>query len=108
MILASTDTIAGREATECLGIATAEGLAAPSTGQQFAMTRDKVLEIRQQLLFEAREAALQRLADIATTRGGDAVVGVRIDYEIMESTFQVLLASAVGTVVKLAPEGGPK
>lgn len=107
MILASTEAIAGRRAVECLGIATAEGLASPTSSQQFAMSREKVMEVRRELLFAAREEALQRLADIATERGGDAVVGVRLDYEIIESTYHMLLASAVGTVVKLAPEENP-
>lgn len=108
MILATTESIAGREAIECLGIATAEGMAAPNSSQYFAMTGEKIMQVRQDLLFEAREQALQRLADIATARGGDAVVGVRLDYEIIEPTYHVLLASAVGTVVKLAPPGDAK
>lgn len=105
MILASTETVAGHEAVACLGIATAEAVVSPTTAQQFVMSRERIIEVREELLFEARERALQRLVDIATDRGGDAVVGVRLDYEIVEPNFGLLLASAVGTVVKLAPAG---
>jgi uncharacterized protein YbjQ (UPF0145 family) len=102
MILASTEAVAGREAVECLGIVTAEAIIAPTTAQAFALTQETQLQVRQQLLFDARERALDELASIATARGANAVVGIRLDYEQLDGAQGFLLASAVGTAVRLA------
>lgn len=103
MILATTEGVAGREAVECLGIVAAEALVRPTTGQMFTMSGGKWQEIRAQLMFDAREEVLDRLAQIAGARGADAVVAIRLDYELVDATYGALSATAVGTAVKLAP-----
>lgn len=104
MILATTEAIAGRAAVECLGIVTSEAVVAPTTAQAFTLSQEKILEIRQQLLFDARERVLDDLASIATARGADAVVAIRLDYEQIDSTQGILMATAAGTAVKLEAE----
>jgi uncharacterized protein YbjQ (UPF0145 family) len=103
LILATTEGVAGREAVECLGIVAAESLVRPTTGQMFTMSGDRWQEIRAQLMYDAREEVLDRLATIAAERGADAVVAIRLDYELVDATYGALMATAAGTAVKLEP-----
>jgi uncharacterized protein YbjQ (UPF0145 family) len=105
MILATTESIAGREAVDCLGIVVAEALVSPTAAQLFTLSSEKQQQFRRDLLFEAREQALDQLASIATARGADAVVAIRIDYELVDPSQFFLVATAAGTAVKLAPKG---
>ncbi|MBC7337051.1 MAG: heavy metal-binding domain-containing protein, partial [Clostridia bacterium] len=50
-------------------------------------------------LRRAREIALQEMADEATRLGGNAVVGVDIDYEVVREG--MLMVSASGTAVRV-------
>ena len=50
-------------------------------------------------LGEARETALKELEDRAAALGADAVVGVDLDYEVINN---MLMVSASGTAVRLA------
>lgn len=52
-------------------------------------------------LVEAREEALDEMADRAQKRGCDAVVGVKMDYEVLGSDNGMLMVTCSGTVVKL-------
>lgn len=52
-------------------------------------------------LVEAREEALNEMADSAKKRGCDAVVGVKMDYEVLGSDNGMLMVTCSGTAVKL-------
>lgn len=52
-------------------------------------------------LVEAREEALNEMADRAKKRGCDAVVGVKMDYEVLGSDNGMLMVTCSGTAVKL-------
>lgn len=52
-------------------------------------------------LVEAREEALNEMADRARKRGCDAVVGVKMDYEVLGSDNGMLMVTCSGTAVKL-------
>lgn len=52
-------------------------------------------------LVEAREEALDEMADRAQKRGCDAVVGVKMDYEVLGSDNGMLMVTCSGTAVKL-------
>ena len=52
-------------------------------------------------LVEAREEALNEMADRAQKRGCDAVVGVKMDYEVLGSDNGMLMVTCSGTAVKL-------
>lgn len=103
MILATTETIAGREAIECLGIVVAEATVSPTASQMFTLSSEKIHQVRRDLIFDSREQALDQLASIALARGADAVVGIRIDYELIDPSQFLFLATAAGTAVRLAP-----
>ena len=52
-------------------------------------------------MIEAREAALQEMAERARALGADAVVGVDIDYEVLGEGGSMLMVTASGTAVRL-------
>ena len=52
-------------------------------------------------LVEAREEALNEMTDRAKKRGCDAVVGVKMDYEVLGSDNGMLMVTCSGTAVKL-------
>lgn len=52
-------------------------------------------------LVEAREEALNEMADRAKKRGCDTVVGVKMDYEVLGSDNGMLMVTCSGTAVKL-------
>ncbi|KLA46452.1 hypothetical protein P869_09570 [Ligilactobacillus ruminis S23] len=52
-------------------------------------------------LVEAREEALNEMADRAKKRDCDAVVGVKMDYEVLGSDNGMLMVTCSGTAVKL-------
>lgn len=52
-------------------------------------------------LVEAREEALNEMADRAKKRGCDVVVGVKMDYEVLGSDNGMLMVTCSGTAVKL-------
>jgi uncharacterized protein YbjQ (UPF0145 family) len=103
MILATTESIAGRTSTDCLGIVVAEAMVVLSGMQMLTLSTEKMHQNRRELVFDAREQALDQLASIALARGADAVVAIRIDYELIDPAQFVFLATATGTAVRLAP-----
>lgn len=108
MILATTETIAGRQAVDCLGIVVAEAMVTPTTAQMFTLSSEKMHQVRRDLMFESREQALDQLASIATARGADAVVAIRLDYEVIDLSMGAVVATAAGTAILLAPREGPQ
>lgn len=53
-------------------------------------------------LLRAREEALQEMSQRAQAMGADAVVGVKIDYEVLGSDNGMLMVTCSGTAVKLS------
>lgn len=54
-------------------------------------------------LRRARELALKEMEEEAHRLGADAVIGVDIDYEVLGSGNSMLMVTASGTAVRLAP-----
>ena len=53
-------------------------------------------------LLRAREEALQEMSQRAQAMGADAVVGVKMDYEVVGSDNGMLMVTCSGTAVKLS------
>ena len=105
MILATTDSLPGREIAEVVGLvrgSTVRG--APATQDVQAWFKNVVggeISEYTKLLAEAREQALDRLEAEARARGADAVVGLHFSScEIATGAAEFLV---YGTAVKLAP-----
>jgi uncharacterized protein YbjQ (UPF0145 family) len=53
----------------------------------------------EKVLKDARDTALQELGEEARRLGGNAVVGIDLDYEVLGSNGSMLMVSASGTAV---------
>lgn len=51
-------------------------------------------------LTEARDEALQELEDRARAMGADAVIGMKMDYEVLGASGSMLMVTCSGTAVK--------
>ncbi len=102
MILTTTPTVEGRPARQYLGIVTGEAILGANIFRDiFAGIRDIVggrSAAYEQELGRARETALAEMQDRAHALGADAVVGVDIDYEVINN---MLMVAASGTAVTL-------
>lgn len=103
MIITNTETIAGREISESMGIARGSTVRARNVGRDiFAGLKNLVggeIDEYTKLQAQAREEALQRMINDAERMGADAVVNVRFTTSmIMQGASEIL---AYGTAVKL-------
>jgi uncharacterized protein YbjQ (UPF0145 family) len=106
VILATTETIAGRRVVKTLGLVRGGSVRARHLGRDItAMMRNVVggeVPEYTKLFAEAREQALDRLMEEAEALGAHAVVGLRFQTsEMMEGAAELL---AYGTAVLLAEE----
>ena len=106
MIVTTTPSIEGRAIQSYLGIVTGEAIVGAHLFKDLlAGIRDIVggrSASYEKTLGEARQIALDELAELARTRGADAVVGVDLDYEVLGANNGMLMVTASGTAVKLA------
>ena len=106
MIVTTTPEVPGRPAAEPLGIVAGEAILGVNIFRDlFAGVRD-ILGGRsggyQKALREAREHATRDMEEEARALGADAVVGVDIDYEAIDTEKgAMLMVSCNGTAVRL-------
>ncbi len=103
MILTTTDTVQGKNITQTLGLVKGNTVRAKWIGRDIAAGLKNLVggEIQSytMMLTDARNEAIQRMADEAEKLGADAVVGVRIaTSQTMAGAAELL---AYGTAVKL-------
>ena len=91
MILTTTTNIEGRTITEYLGIVFGEAF----ENKEFRGERYYVSS-----LTNARTVALKLLEERAANLGADAVIGVRIDFDVSDMG-PCIMVNASGTAVKL-------
>lgn len=104
MIVTTTETIAGHEITETLGLVRGSVVRAKHIGSDIVASLRNIVggEVKEyaQLLAAAREQAMDRMVDDARSVGADAVVCVRLTTStITDGSSEVL---AYGTAVRLA------
>ena len=101
----TTPTIEGKPIQEYLGIVTGEVIVGANIFRDlFANIRDIVggrSGSYERILAKAREQAIQELQAECGARGGNAVVGVDLDYEVIGDTGSMLMVSASGTAVRI-------
>ncbi len=106
MIVTTTDTAPGREVHQSLGVVAGEAILGVNIFRDlFAGIRD-IIGGRsggyQKALREAREHAMADMEAEAAALGADAIVGVDIDYEAVDTQKgSMLLVSCNGTAVTL-------
>lgn len=103
MLLSTTPTIEGRRIREYKGVVTGEAILGANVFRDFmAGIRDIVggrAGAYEKVLKDARDTALEELGEEARKLGGNAVVGIDLDYEVLGSNGSMLMVSASGTAV---------
>lgn len=101
MLVTTTNTLEGQRIVRYIGIVSGEAiLGANILRDFFAGIRDIIggrSAAYEEELRRAKEIALEEMMDEAKTKGGNAVIGVDLDYETIGDT--MLMVSASGTAV---------
>lgn len=104
MIVTTTPHVEGRSIQQYLGVVAGEAILGANIFRDFfAGIRDVVggrSGSYEKVLREARDAAMREMQAEAARLGGNAVVGIDIDYETISDT--MLMVAVSGTAVKLA------
>ncbi|MEM8987396.1 MAG: heavy metal-binding domain-containing protein [Pseudomonadota bacterium] len=105
MIITTTNTIEGRPIRDYKGVVVGEAILGANVFRDlFAGIRDIIggrSEAYEKSLREAREIALREMREEAEKLGGNAVVGVDFDYEVIGEKGSMMLVSVSGTAVSL-------
>jgi uncharacterized protein YbjQ (UPF0145 family) len=105
MIVVTTPSLEGRKITRYIGLVSGEAILGANIFRDFfAGIRDVVggrSAAYEEELRKAKQIALEEMQDQAQRQGGNAVVGVDLDYETisMGSGGGMLMVSASGTAV---------
>lgn len=102
MIVTTTGSVEGRRITGYLGIVTGEAIMGANIVRDLFAGITDIIGGRsgayEAKLADARETALNEMQARAAQLGADAVVGVDLDYEVINN---MLMVSASGTAVRL-------
>lgn len=106
MVITTTHSIQGHEIAEYYGLVAGEAILGANLFKDFfANIRDIVggrSAAYEKELRSARQIAIDEMAFEAEEMGGNAVVGVDIDYETIEAgTGTMLMVTASGTAVRV-------
>ena len=103
MIVTTTPGLDGRQVERYLGIVTGEAILGANLFRDFfAGIRDIVggrTASYEKVLSDARQVALEEMAERARQLGANAVLGVDLDYEVLGERNGMLMVSASGTAV---------
>ena len=103
MIVTTTHHIEGRPVQRYCGIVTGEVIVGANLFRDlFASIRDIVggrSGAYEEVLARARDQALGEMRQRAASLGGNAVIGVDLDYEVLGAKGSMLMVSATGTAV---------
>ena len=105
MLLTTTPEIEGQPIRRYHGVVTGEAILGANIFRDvFATVRDIVggrAAAYEKSLAEARQTALDEMAANAERLGGNAVVGIALDYEVLGRGNSMLMVSATGTAVSV-------
>jgi uncharacterized protein YbjQ (UPF0145 family) len=103
MLLSTTPALEGKKIEEYIGIVTGEAILGANIVRDIFASITDIVGGRsgkyEQELAKARQIALKEMSDEANSVGGNAVVGVDLDYEVIRDG--MLMVSASGTAVKI-------
>jgi uncharacterized protein YbjQ (UPF0145 family) len=106
MIVSTTSEIEGKRIVEYLGLVSGEAVMGANIFRDlFAKIRDVVggqAGGYEKVLKDARDAAVREMVGEAARLGGNAVIGVDLDYETIGDKGSMLMVSASGTAVRIA------
>ncbi|MCB0698612.1 MAG: heavy metal-binding domain-containing protein [Chitinophagales bacterium] len=103
MILSTTPTLEGMTIRQYSGIVFGETIIGANLFKDlFASIRDVVggrSGSYEKVLQEARETAINEMAEAARAKGANAVVAIDLDYEVVGANGSMLMVTASGTAV---------
>jgi len=103
MLVTTTVSVEGRPIRDYLGIVTGEVIVGANLFRDiFASITDLVggrSSKYEEVLARARREAIQEMRSEALSLGGNAIVGVDIDYEVLGQNGSMLMVSVSGTAV---------
>ncbi|NLG58107.1 MAG: putative heavy metal-binding protein [Clostridiales bacterium] len=105
MIITTTGSVEGRQIAEYRGIVFGEVISGINFLKDIGASLRNILGGRSQgyeeELLAARSQALEEMEQRAREMGCDAVVGVKMDYEVLGADNGMLMVTCSGTAVKL-------
>jgi len=103
MIVTTTPNIEGKRIVEYRGVIAGEAIVGANIFRDLFASITDIVGGRsgayEQALKGARDTAFAELEDAARRAGGNAVVGVDIDYEVVGKSGSMLMVSVSGTAV---------
>jgi uncharacterized protein YbjQ (UPF0145 family) len=103
MLILTTHVVEGKRITRYLGLVSGEAILGANIFKDlFAGIRDIVggrSAAYERELRQAKDIAVQEMAQQAQALGGNAVLGVDLDYETIGTNGSMLMVSASGTAV---------
>jgi uncharacterized protein YbjQ (UPF0145 family) len=105
MLIITTNTVEGKRISRYIGIVSGEAILGANIFKDFfAGIRDIVggrSAAYEEELRKAKDLAITEMAQQAQMAGGNAVIGVDLDYETIGANGSMLMVSASGTAVVL-------
>ncbi len=105
MIVTTAGQVEGREVAEYLGIVFGEAISGVNILKDIGAGLRDVFGGRskgyEKELTKARNEVLEELQERAAQRGANAVIGVKMDYEVLGASNSMLMVTCSGTAVKL-------
>lgn len=105
MIITTTQSIEGREISDYMGIVFGEVVTGVNFLKDFGAGLRDFFGGRssgyENELMRAREEALEEIEERARRIGADAVVGCKMDYEVLGQNGSMLMVTVSGTAVRL-------
>ncbi len=103
MIVTTTPSIEGKTIKEYIGVVTGEAIMGANVFRDFFASITDIVGGRsaayEKELGKARKVAMDEMVEKAKDLGGNAVVGVDLDYEVIRDG--MLMVSVSGTAVKI-------
>jgi uncharacterized protein YbjQ (UPF0145 family) len=103
MLITTTSIVEGQPVRQYLGIVTGEVIAGANIVRDLFASVTDVFGGRsgkyEEVLARARDEALGEMKAKAAQMGGNAVIGVDIDYEVLGKAGSMLMVSVSGTAV---------
>lgn len=105
MIITTTPSIEGKEIYEYKGIVYGEVITGVNFIKDFGAGLRDIFGGRsagyEEELINARTEAIEEMKDRAEAMGADAVVGCKMDYEVLGQSGSMLMVTISGTAVKI-------
>ncbi len=105
MIVSTTATLEGHPVREYLGVVTGEVIVGANVFRDFFASITDIVGGRsgkyEDVLARARDEAMAEMKAKATQMGGNAVIGVDLDYEVLGQNGSMLMVSVSGTAVAI-------